>query len=73
MKNKVQGLTVVLGLAAVFMLAQILAGQGPAQGGGAPGQEPCRGWSRRRGPWRRGWSRWSSSGAGRTDRPYSRR
>src|SRR5690349_13735038 len=41
MKTKLQGLTIVLGLAVVLMLAQVLAGQAPAQGGGAPGQVPA--------------------------------
>jgi len=41
MKNTYKGLTIVLGLAVVIMVAQILVGQAPAQGGGgAPGQEP---------------------------------
>src|SRR5438876_5079111 len=38
MKNKYQVLTIIVGLAMVLMLAQILVGQAPAQGGGgAPG------------------------------------
>src|SRR5215472_18417995 len=41
MKTKLQGLTIVVGLAVVLMLAQVLAGQAPAQGGGAPGQAPA--------------------------------
>src|SRR5215471_1940970 len=41
MKTKLQGLTIVVGLAVVLMLAQVLAGQAPAQGGGAPGQTPA--------------------------------
>src|SRR5215831_8674980 len=39
MKNEYKGLTIVLGLAVVIMVAQILHGQAPAQGGGAPGQD----------------------------------
>ena len=38
MKNSFKGLTIVLGLALVLMLAHVLVGQAPAQGGGAPGQ-----------------------------------
>lgn len=41
MKNKLRGLTIVVGLAVVFMLGQMLAGQAPAQGpDGAAGQAP---------------------------------
>src|SRR5262245_21471208 len=45
MRHRYQALTIVLGLAVVLMLAQVLIGQEPAQGGrggggGAPGQAP---------------------------------
>src|SRR5215831_4897572 len=41
MRHSYQALAIVIGLAAVLMLAQVLAGQAPAQGGGgAPGQGP---------------------------------
>jgi hypothetical protein len=41
MRHRYQALTIVLGLAVVLMLAQVLIGQAPAQGGGgAPGQGP---------------------------------
>src|SRR5215471_6097014 len=40
MKKTYRGLTIVLGLAAVLILGQVLIGQAPAQGGGAPGQGP---------------------------------
>src|SRR5262245_31585052 len=40
MKRRYQVLTIVLGIAVVLMLATVLVGQAPAQGGGAPGQGP---------------------------------
>src|SRR5262245_47176285 len=41
MRHKYQALTIVIGLAVVLILAQVLIGQAPAQGGGgAPGQGP---------------------------------
>src|SRR5262252_6804074 len=38
MRRRYQALTIVIGFAMVLMLAVVLFGQAPAQGGGAPGQ-----------------------------------
>src|SRR5262245_18880216 len=43
MKRRYQALTIVIGLASVFMIAQVLFGQGPGGGGAAPGQAPAGG------------------------------